>query len=188
MNVSEIIALLQSRGCNPIKNCNGWKSLCPAHEDKNPSLSITEGTDGKILLHCQAACHLEAITEALGIKTKDLFPRCEPKQPAKIVKTYDYTDLHRLVQKLNLCAGLQDSLRQANWVQRLRVCQLEFRKQLQLWKANAGEFKDVEELFRRAGSLDASASVQQLSALVGKVGQQAIELLKSFAESLSPRK
>lgn len=34
----------------------GWKACCPAHEDHDPSLSITAGKDGKVLLKCFAGC------------------------------------------------------------------------------------------------------------------------------------
>jgi hypothetical protein len=50
----------------------GWIALCPAHEDRSPSLSIREG-NGKALLHCFAGCTVEAICVALEIKTSDLF-------------------------------------------------------------------------------------------------------------------
>ena len=36
---------------------------CPAHDDHNPSLSITE-RDGKVLVHCFAGCTQEAVWEA----------------------------------------------------------------------------------------------------------------------------
>jgi 5S rRNA maturation endonuclease (ribonuclease M5) len=54
---------------------NGWTACCPAHDDKNPSLSITEATDGKVLLHCFAGCSSENVVSALGITMSDLFPK-----------------------------------------------------------------------------------------------------------------
>ena len=49
-----------------------FTALCPAHDDKNPSLSITE-KDGKILLRCHAGCDVKNIVSALGLEMKDLF-------------------------------------------------------------------------------------------------------------------
>jgi hypothetical protein len=54
------------------RNGNGWIALCPAHADKNPSLSIREG-NGRTLLHCFAGCSVEAICAARGIEVRDLF-------------------------------------------------------------------------------------------------------------------
>ena len=34
----------------------GWKAFCPAHEDRNASLSVAEGTNGRILCNCFAGC------------------------------------------------------------------------------------------------------------------------------------
>jgi DNA primase len=34
-----------------VRQCNGaWKALCPAHADREPSLSVTEGDDGRALV------------------------------------------------------------------------------------------------------------------------------------------
>ena len=46
---------------------------CPAHEDRHQSLSVGEGTDGRILIHCFAGCSMEAIVAATGLETSDLF-------------------------------------------------------------------------------------------------------------------
>ena len=54
------------------RNGTGWQALCPAHEDRNPSLSVT-AHEGKILLFCHAGCSVEAICAALGISVRDLF-------------------------------------------------------------------------------------------------------------------
>lgn len=74
-----------------------WSAKCPAHYDRNPSLSIARGKDdGRALLHCKAGCHVDAILQALGVQKRDLFPeQAEPKPNGsgkRIVKTYDYAD------------------------------------------------------------------------------------------------
>ena len=33
-----------------------WMARCPAHEDRKPSLSISSGRNGKVLVHCHAGC------------------------------------------------------------------------------------------------------------------------------------
>lgn len=53
---------------------NRWNACCPAHDDKNPSLSIRETDDGKVLIHCWANCSAAEITAAMGLQMRDLFP------------------------------------------------------------------------------------------------------------------
>jgi hypothetical protein len=54
---------------NFAKKCaGGWIDSCPAHDDKNPSLSIKETSDGVLLLKCFAGCSFEQIIEAAGLK------------------------------------------------------------------------------------------------------------------------
>jgi 5S rRNA maturation endonuclease (ribonuclease M5) len=65
---------------------------CPAHEDRAPSLSVTEGDDGRVLLHCHAGCSTEAVTASLGLAVADLFPPKAPTEQPRIVATYPYTD------------------------------------------------------------------------------------------------
>ena len=79
---------------NGVKPCgNGWKALCPAHDDQKQSLHVSEGKDGRILAYCHAGCSINDICQALGIELKDLFPQ-KPKVYAggksPIVATYDY--------------------------------------------------------------------------------------------------
>lgn len=51
-----------------------WQGLCPAHEDRTPSLSIRLTPEGTVLLHCFAGCPTESVLAALGLEWKDLFP------------------------------------------------------------------------------------------------------------------
>jgi hypothetical protein len=49
---------------------------CPAHDDKNPSLSISKGDDGRLLLKCHGGCPQGAVIRELardGLTREDLF-------------------------------------------------------------------------------------------------------------------
>jgi putative DNA primase/helicase len=70
VNVDEILGQLE----RVRKNKRGWMALCPAHEDSDPSLSIAEGDDGRVLLRCFAGCPTDRVCASLGIKISDLFP------------------------------------------------------------------------------------------------------------------
>lgn len=61
------ISLLLSRLKRVRPSGVGWSAACPAHEDKNPSLSINLGDDGRILVHCHAKCALEAVMAAVDL-------------------------------------------------------------------------------------------------------------------------
>lgn len=57
------------------KRCGaGWMAQCPAHDDRRPSLAITEGEDGRVLIHCHAGCPPEEVCAAVGLCMADLMP------------------------------------------------------------------------------------------------------------------
>jgi putative DNA primase/helicase len=75
INESPVERVLRSKPLEQIKAHNGgYKALCPAHDDHNPSLSIGEGEDGSVLLKCFAGCSIEEILAALELEMRDLFP------------------------------------------------------------------------------------------------------------------
>lgn len=63
-----------------IPNGNGWIALCPAHDDRNPSLSIRQGDRGCVLLNCFAGCEFDAIVQALNLDPADLFQKPHPRR------------------------------------------------------------------------------------------------------------
>lgn len=44
---------------------NGWTARCPAHDDRVPSLSISDAGDGKLLVRCHAGCDQRRVIAAL---------------------------------------------------------------------------------------------------------------------------
>lgn len=72
---------------------DGWVARCPAHDDRNASLSIRTGDGGRTLAKCHAGCPFEAIVRASGIESADLFPEPTPiNGTSRIKRTYDYRD------------------------------------------------------------------------------------------------
>src|SRR5258705_13433472 len=68
----------------------GWRCRCPAHDDHDPSLSITDG-NGKPLVICRAGCEQDAVIAAL--RNRNLWPEPAADRP-RIVATYNYRDEH----------------------------------------------------------------------------------------------
>jgi hypothetical protein len=65
------------QGVRPTRN--GWDALCPCPDhntdgDQNPSLGVTLGDDGRILLHCRVGCPPDLVLDELGLDWPDLFP------------------------------------------------------------------------------------------------------------------
>lgn len=56
-----------------------WVARCPAHDDRGPSLSIAETTDGRVLLHdFGAGCSAAEVLHAVGLDFAALFPERDP--------------------------------------------------------------------------------------------------------------
>ena len=51
-----------------------YVARCSAHDDRNPSLAISEGDGGRLLLKCWAGCETEDVLSAVGLKFADVMP------------------------------------------------------------------------------------------------------------------
>lgn len=72
-----------------------WMAKCPSHDDRQASLSIREGDDGRALLNCHANCKTEDIVSDLELSMSDLFPPRDEQiggQAPRIVAEYSYQD------------------------------------------------------------------------------------------------
>ncbi len=58
---------------------------CSAHDDNKSSLSVSEGVDGNVLIHCHAGCDFLSIIHALGLTYDDVLRSKEQEQPAEYV-------------------------------------------------------------------------------------------------------
>jgi hypothetical protein len=67
-----IVEALRSHDRHPRQSGAGWSARCPAHDDRNPSLSLRQGDQGA-LLRCQRGCETTDVMAALGLSMADLF-------------------------------------------------------------------------------------------------------------------
>ena len=83
---------------------NRVQAVCPAHDDKQASLSISRGRTGA-LLHCHAGCSLESILDSVELKKSDLFYLDKPqgsswkryiesREKRRIEAAYNYVSLN----------------------------------------------------------------------------------------------
>jgi replicative DNA helicase len=76
------------------KSGRGWVARCPAHDDSVNSLSIVEGSSGKVLLKCHAGCTFEDIIAEVGNPNykSDNYDKKKKTVQKSVVKAYDYVD------------------------------------------------------------------------------------------------
>ena len=85
----EFLDLLQAFGTEVNPEGDGWVARCPAHDDHKPSLRISRGNDGKLLICCLAGCTFDAIIrrrrveeiERISSKTATDTTRQRPSRP-----------------------------------------------------------------------------------------------------------
>lgn len=81
---------------------NRVQAVCPAHPDKQASLTISRGRTGT-LLYCHAGCSLESVLDSVGLKKSDLFYSDKPqgsswqryiesREHRKVEAVYNYVD------------------------------------------------------------------------------------------------
>lgn len=82
MTASAAAALAQALGGR--KAGTAWMARCPAHEDHEPSLSISNATGDKVLVHCHAGCDQVRVIAAL--RGRGLWADNGPRLPSRTAR------------------------------------------------------------------------------------------------------
>lgn len=178
----------------------GWRCLCPAHSDTNPSLDVDEGRDHRVLLCCRSkGCSAASIAQSLGLSMRDLFNGTMPDKLSfdeRILATYDYKDergnlLFQTVRLWDVEKGKDFRQRRPNgkggWVWKLEDTRRVLYRLSELIVANPldpvfvveGE-KDVDNLIR----LGLAATTNPMGA--GKWRKEFAEFLRDRAVIILP--
>ena len=106
MNLHSFLEMIASRtGKPPKKSGSGYSACCPAHDDTTPSLSINEGSDGKILLNCFAGCSVDSICSSLTLEMSDLFVSHLKREGHRTVYSYQDETGKELYRKVRTEPG-----------------------------------------------------------------------------------
>ncbi|MCL7744356.1 hypothetical protein LV476_05240 [Guyparkeria hydrothermalis] len=93
---------------------------CPAHNDKRPSLLVSEREDGDILMHCRAGCSFFEVRDALGIDPVDLIPEhmryARQKSPHKGPRFSAWQALQALAVDVIVVALCAAQIRRDGWI------------------------------------------------------------------------
>ncbi len=79
---SDVVESVLSKLNGVRRTGSGWQARCPCrNDDDNPSLSIGQGRDGRVLFNCHRGngCNVEQICESLNIKVAELYPSSSPQ-------------------------------------------------------------------------------------------------------------
>jgi hypothetical protein len=57
-----------AKGLGGRKAGGGWVARCPAHDDREPSLSISDSDNGKVLVRCHAGCDQVQVIAELRLR------------------------------------------------------------------------------------------------------------------------
>ena len=98
--IHRLINRLKLKGLRSQATASGFQAQCPAHDDQRESLSIAEGTDGRVLLKCHAGCEAKTVVAALDMSLADLFDNSAGQTRAEVDSIYRYQnqDGHDLFQ------------------------------------------------------------------------------------------
>lgn len=84
-----------------------YRACCPAHDDKSPSLSITQKSDA-VLVYCWSGCSQAEVIDALrgqGLWPKERERAWNPRRPQFTRDELEYFHLYCLVYRDNVKAG-----------------------------------------------------------------------------------
>lgn len=93
MRVEEFIRHLENHGRKVKREgSKQWNAQCPAHDDKSPSLRVSEGDHGKVLVKCLTGCAWRDVLRALGLKEEEMFQENKPSYKRAEPVRYEIRD------------------------------------------------------------------------------------------------
>jgi len=141
------------RFANLRKMRRGWSARCSAHDDRENSLSLAIGDDGRLLIYCFAGCRPEAVLRAIGLDWHDVFPERRPGAgPARLLRRRSVTEIALEIARRQAWArsGVGDLYEDADSI---RVCHRVVARARRV-ATGVGPREDVWDLLATAAGLE----------------------------------
>lgn len=187
MYISDCLDKIEMKtGVRPKKRNGGYVARCPAHDDQNPSLSISEGNDGRVLLHCFAGCTIDKICKACDLNISDLFSKSS-EEASRIEYSYKDAQGNILFKKIRLEPGVNGMDKSFFWerlddkgnsVKNLKGCQKVLYRLPELLNGISAN----KIIFLVEGEKDAESLINR--GLIGTTTGESLFWSKSFTEIL----
>ena len=173
---------------------NGWLVICPAHNDKNPSLWVTPSKNPAFIADwtCQAGCSPKAVLLAIGLTWDDM--RCNSHKPSEMVRRQEHTirnasgDLMATHIRLEYDNGEKSFLWERNGVSglgRLKVADLPLFNSEKISKHLGNDQCVISEGEKPAAALE-NLGILSLGTVTGASSAPGVEALRPVAERPGP--
>lgn len=97
--LDQIETALRNRVTRVTRRADQIQAQCPAHDDRNPSLTVSRGDRQQIVLHCFAGCTADSVLAALDIRWTDLTPATATHEPVSyLYETAEGRPLYRVIR------------------------------------------------------------------------------------------
>ena len=150
------------------------KARCPAHEDKNPSLSVKIGELGdRVVVHCFAGCPTDAVFDALGWTMRDLFATDDAWRSHEARDLTDEADAAKR-EASRLPRDTPGAVRL--WIEALTDADLDAQLRLLYLIAGSGEWQQLGTALRIAvvGALKGRTAALMAAAILGRFDDRAL--------------
>jgi hypothetical protein len=134
VTTEQLVSLFQAK-----RKGNGWMARCPAHDDHNASLSITEGRERRTLVYCQAGCELDAVLSAKGLSKRDLFAANGSRSSAWTGEKPKVGDAFRKSKAIMQSTG-DSNVRQFDWKSCVEAFTYKQAEHIAKWRGYSIEF------------------------------------------------
>ena len=170
----DILADLHAKLDKSKRSGDKLTARCPAHDDKNPSLSVTISKSGdSVLVHCFAGCPTDAVLDALGLKMRDLFATDDAWRSHE---ARDITDEKDAAKREASCLPRDTPGRVRMWIEALTDADLDAQLRVLHLIAESPEWASLVLALRIAvvGAIKRGTPTSMAAAILGRFDDRAL--------------
>lgn len=133
----------RATGKTPIHRDDTWQCCCPAHDDRNPSLTVRRGHDVPFVLYCHAGCSFDDILSSIGLTMNDEWRADESRRTDPLV--IEEREREQAAKREEILARRKELKEENKWLEAASLVQ-ENPGLMQVWSDELfGEWQPITE-------------------------------------------